>query len=84
MALLREELRQGGRVFLLAYRRFGKSCLAQEGGAFYRFGRLIELAPVAEEHWARYLTPRFRRGSIDVTPGVVRASSRARRASRTT
>jgi len=30
VALLREELRQGGRVFLLAYRRFGKSCLIHE------------------------------------------------------
>lgn len=30
VALLRDELRQGGRVFLLAYRRFGKSCLIHE------------------------------------------------------
>ena len=29
-ALLREQLRDGGRVFLLAYRRFGKTCLIHE------------------------------------------------------
>lgn len=30
IALLRQELREGGRVFLLAYRRYGKSCLIHE------------------------------------------------------
>ena len=30
VALLRDELRHGGRIFLLAYRRFGKSCLIHE------------------------------------------------------
>jgi AAA+ ATPase superfamily predicted ATPase len=46
--------------------------MAQEGSAFYRFGRLIELGPVAEEHWMPYLTSRFRRGSIEIAPGVIR------------
>ncbi|MBI4512837.1 MAG: ATP-binding protein [Gemmatimonadetes bacterium] len=47
--------------------------MAQEGHAFYRFGRLMELAPVTEEQWAPYLTARFRTGSVDVAPAVVRA-----------
>lgn len=47
--------------------------MAQEGRAFYRFGRLVELAPVMEEQWAPYLTARFRKGSVDVAPDVVRA-----------
>ena len=46
--------------------------MAQEGNAFYRFGRLMELAPVAETHWVPYLTARFRRGSVDIAPEVVR------------
>jgi uncharacterized protein len=46
--------------------------MAQEGNAFYRFGRLMELAPVAETHWVSYLTARFRRGSVDIAPEVVR------------
>jgi uncharacterized protein len=47
--------------------------MTQEGSAFYRFGRLIELGPVAEEHWLPYLTSRFRRGSVEITSDVVRA-----------
>jgi hypothetical protein len=47
--------------------------MAQEGAAFYRFGRFVELAPVTEEQWAPYLTARFRRGSVDVSPDAVRA-----------
>jgi AAA+ ATPase superfamily predicted ATPase len=45
--------------------------MAQEGSAFYRFGRLVELGPVAEQDWAAYLTSRFRRGSVEITPAVV-------------
>jgi hypothetical protein len=47
--------------------------MAQEGAAFYRFGRIIELAPVAEQHWVPYLAARFRRGSVGITPDVLRA-----------
>ena len=47
--------------------------MAQEGSAFYRFGRLIDLGPVAEEHWTPYLTSRFGRGSVEITAGVIRA-----------
>ncbi len=47
--------------------------MAQEGSAFYRFGRVMELAPVAEAQWTPYLTARFRRGSVDLTPDVVPA-----------
>jgi len=47
--------------------------MAQEGSAFYRFGRLLELTPVTEEHWTPYITSRFRKGAIQIEPGLVRA-----------
>lgn len=47
--------------------------MAQEGAAFYRFGRLIELGPVAEAAWASYLAPRFRRGPIEIESPAIRA-----------
>jgi len=47
--------------------------MAQEGAAFYRFGRFVELGPVTEGHWEPYINTRFRRGAVDITPGVVRA-----------
>lgn len=47
--------------------------MAQEGSAFYRFGRLMELAPVAPEQWAPYLTARFHQGSVELAPDVLPA-----------
>jgi len=47
--------------------------MAQEGAAFYRFGRLMELGPVAEGDWASYLAPRFRRGPIAIESPAIRA-----------
>jgi hypothetical protein len=47
--------------------------MAQEGSAFYRFGRLMELAPVPAAKWAPYLTSRFRQGSVELAPDVVQA-----------
>ena len=46
---------------------------AQEGAAFYRFGRLVELGPVAEADWATYLAPRFRRGPIEIESAAIRS-----------
>ena len=40
--------------------------------AFYRFGRRLELGPIAVDAWLEYLEPRFDKGNLDVSADALR------------
>lgn len=40
--------------------------------AFYRFGRRLELGPIAADAWFEYLEPRFAQGNFDVSADALR------------
>jgi hypothetical protein len=61
-----QQHRQVGYVFAGSKPHLLRRMAEDPQAAFYRFGRRLELGPIAADAWGQYLEPRFARSSIKV------------------
>ena len=67
-----QQHRQVGYVFAGSKPHLLRRMAEDPQAAFYRFGRRVELGPIAAEAWFEYLKPRFDRGSMEVSADALR------------